>query len=94
MKVKCIDDDCYDLTIGKIYEATNENGSFYRVIGDAGTRGTYFKTRFEIVEDKPQPDHHVILNVLRGGGSHLSKKEKQDIYKKAANLIEKLIWEK
>ena len=49
-KVKCIDNDCANLTIGKEYGAVKADCGFYKVRNDWGIARWYYDNRFEIVE--------------------------------------------
>ena len=49
-KVKCIDNDCANLTIGKEYDAVKADCGFYKVKNDSGRTQWYGDSRFQIVE--------------------------------------------
>ena len=49
-KVKCIVNDCANLTIGKEYDAVKADEGFYKVKNDNGKLQWYYDSRFEIVE--------------------------------------------
>ena len=53
-KVKCIDNDCANLTIGKEYDAVKDGSVFYKVKSDSGRTQWYYDSRFEIVETPPK----------------------------------------
>ena len=53
-KVKCIDNDCANLTIGKEYDAVKADCGFYKVKNDSGRTQWYYDSRFEIVETPPK----------------------------------------
>ena len=53
-KVKCIDNDCANLTIGKEYDVVKADGGFYKVKNDSGRTQWYYDSRFEIVETPPK----------------------------------------
>lgn len=59
-KVRCIDnnDGCFHITIGKSYEVLLEDGPYYKVKNDEGTKATYLKSRFE-AEDEPHKKHNI-----------------------------------
>ena len=54
-KVKCIDNDCANLTVGKEYDAVKADCGFYKVKNDSGRTQWYYDSRFEIV-DTPTKD--------------------------------------
>ena len=49
-KVKCIDNDCANLTIGKEYDVVKADCGFYKVKNDSGRTQWYYDSRFEIIE--------------------------------------------
>ena len=49
-KVKCIDNDCANLTIGKEYDVVEVDEGFYKVKNDSGEFWWYCNSRFQIVE--------------------------------------------
>ena len=53
-KVKCIDNDCANLTIGKEYDAVKADCGFYKVKNDSGWTQWYCNSRFQIVETPPK----------------------------------------
>ena len=53
-KVKCIDNDCADLTIGKEYNVVEIDEGYYKVRNDWGITRWYYDSRFEIVETPPK----------------------------------------
>ena len=53
-KVKCIDNDFANLTIGKEYDAVKADCGFYKVKNDSGRTEWYYDSRFEIVETPPK----------------------------------------
>ena len=53
-KVKCIDNDCANLTIGKEYDAVKADCGFYKVKNDSGRTQWYYESRFQIVETPPK----------------------------------------
>ena len=53
-KVKCIDNDCANLTIGKEYDAVKADCGFYKVKNDSGRTQWYYDIRFQIVETPPK----------------------------------------
>ena len=53
-KVKCIGNDCANLTIGKEYDVVRADGGFYKVKSDSGRTQWYYDSRFEIVETPSQ----------------------------------------
>ena len=53
-KVKCIDNDCADLTIGKEYNVVEIDEGYYTVRNDWGITRWYYDNRFEIVETPPK----------------------------------------
>ena len=53
-KVKCIDNDCANLTIGKEYDVVKADCGFYKVKNDSGRTQWYCDSRFEIVETPPK----------------------------------------
>ena len=74
MKVKCKDNDEYDLhlTIDKVYEVIGEyqigDDDFYKLIGDKGTEISAWQSRFEIVEEKTKEKKS---NIITGGRSSI-----------------------
>ena len=69
-KVKCIDNDCANLTIGKEYDAVKADCGFYKVKNDSGRTEWYYDSRFEIVETPPKDkqgfsvDDKVVVNKI------------------------------
>ena len=53
-KVKCVDDDYAQLTIGKEYDVVGNDDGFYQVKNDFGDFDWYCDNRFEIVETPPK----------------------------------------
>ena len=53
-KVKCIDNDCANLTIGKEYNVVEIDEGYYKVRNDCGITRWYYDNRFEIVETPPK----------------------------------------
>ena len=53
-KVKCIDNDFADLTIGKEYDVVEIDEGGYKVRNDWGIARWYYDNRFEIVETPPK----------------------------------------
>ena len=53
-KVKCIDNDFANLTIGKEYDAVKADCGFYKVKNDNGKLQWYYDSRFQIVETPPK----------------------------------------
>ena len=81
-KVKCIDNDCANLTIGKEYDAVKADCGFYKVKNDSGRTQWYYDSRFQIVEtpkDKQEfsvgdkvvinkiPDYYIPLKDVKVG---------------------------
>lgn len=56
-KVKCIDNDYAHLTIGKEYNAVEDDCDFYAVTNDDGKLEYYVQERFEIVETPTKGEH-------------------------------------
>ena len=53
-KVKCTDNDCANLTVGKEYTVVEIDVCFYKVKNDSGEFWWYCDSRFEIVETPPK----------------------------------------
>ena len=53
-KVKCIDNDCANLTIGKEYDVVKADCGFYKVKNDSGRTQWCYDSRFEIIETPPE----------------------------------------
>ena len=49
-KVKCTDNDCANLTVGKEYTVVEIDVCFYKVKNDSGEFWWYYDSRFQIVE--------------------------------------------
>ena len=72
-KVKCIDNDCADLTIGKEYDVVEIDEGSYKVRNDWGRTRWYYDNRFEIVETPPKDKQEfsvgdkVVINKISSG---------------------------
>lgn len=51
MKVKCIQKDSADLTIGKIYDVISIENNWYRIVDDSKEDYLYHPSAFEIIEE-------------------------------------------
>ena len=51
MKVRCINKNIADLTLGKVYSVINKINDYYAIIDDSGYKWLYHECDFEIVEE-------------------------------------------
>ena len=55
MRIICISNENYKLTVGKAYEAEESSRDFYRLINDANVGVRYHKRLFEVEENEEVP---------------------------------------
>ena len=51
MKVRCINKNIADLTLGKVYSVIDKTIDFYDILDDSGYEWLYHECHFEIVEE-------------------------------------------